>query len=132
MVNFGPQAAEIGLPVRGTPANFNGFRVLAALLHGTISGRQPNFAALNKGRHLHSVGRPSRWALAHIFSFVCWSRRQRSRRTVAADISYRGYQNGTKLGSLIKGALIHVTTQTGELWPKGSPLGRQNSGVENL
>ena len=35
MVNFGPLAAEIGLPVWGTPANFNGFRVLAALLHGT-------------------------------------------------------------------------------------------------
>jgi len=35
MVNFRPLAAEIGLPVWGTPANFNGFRVLAALLHGT-------------------------------------------------------------------------------------------------
>ena len=30
------------------------------------SGRQPNFAALNRGRHLHSAERPSRWALAHI------------------------------------------------------------------
>jgi len=30
------------------------------------SGRQPNFAALNRGRHLYSEGRPSRWALAHI------------------------------------------------------------------
>jgi len=35
MVNFGPLAAEIGLPVWGTPAIFNGFRVLAALLHGS-------------------------------------------------------------------------------------------------
>jgi len=35
MVNFGAIAAEIGLPVWGTPANFNGFRVLAALLHGS-------------------------------------------------------------------------------------------------
>jgi len=35
MVNFGPLAAEIGLPVWGTPANFNGFRILAALLHGS-------------------------------------------------------------------------------------------------
>ena len=33
MVNFGLLAAEIGLPVWGTPANFNGFRVLASLLH---------------------------------------------------------------------------------------------------
>jgi len=36
MVNFGPLTAEIGLPVWGTPAHFNGFSVLAALLHGTL------------------------------------------------------------------------------------------------
>ena len=30
------------------------------------SGRQPNFAALNRGRHLCLAGRPSRWALAYI------------------------------------------------------------------
>ena len=37
MVNFGLIAAEIGLPVWGTPGNFNGFRVLAALMHGTVA-----------------------------------------------------------------------------------------------
>jgi len=36
MVNFGPLAAEIYWRVWGTPVNFNGFRVLAALLHGTL------------------------------------------------------------------------------------------------
>jgi len=36
MVNFGPLAAEIGSLVCSTPANFNGFRLLAALLHGTL------------------------------------------------------------------------------------------------
>jgi len=36
MVNFGPLATEIFLLVWGTTANFNGFRVLAALLHGTL------------------------------------------------------------------------------------------------
>jgi len=36
MVNFGPLAAEIVSLVWGTPANFNGFRVLAELLHGTL------------------------------------------------------------------------------------------------
>jgi len=30
------------------------------------SGRQPNFAALNRGHRLYSAGWPSRWALAHI------------------------------------------------------------------
>jgi len=34
MVNFGPLASEIVSLVWGTPANFNGFRVLAALMHG--------------------------------------------------------------------------------------------------
>jgi len=34
MVNFGPLAAEIVSLVWGTPTNFNGFHVLAALLHG--------------------------------------------------------------------------------------------------
>jgi len=36
IVNFGPLEAEIVSLVWGTPANFNGFRVLAALLHGTL------------------------------------------------------------------------------------------------
>jgi len=35
MVNFCPLAAEICPVVWGTPANFNGFLVLAELLHGT-------------------------------------------------------------------------------------------------
>jgi len=36
MVNFGPLVAEIVSLVWGTPANFNWFRFLAALLHGTL------------------------------------------------------------------------------------------------
>ena len=36
MSSFGPLAVEIGSLVWGTPANFNGFRVLAALLHGAL------------------------------------------------------------------------------------------------
>ena len=63
MVNFGLLAVEIGPVVWGTPANFNGFHILA---RQSSSGRQPNCAALNKGRHLCSAGRPSCWALAHI------------------------------------------------------------------
>ena len=34
------------------------------------SRRHPNFAALNRGRHLYSTGRPSGWALAHISSLA--------------------------------------------------------------
>ena len=67
MVNFSPLAAEIGLPVYGIPANFSGFRILGSVTaRQSSSGRQPNFAALNRGPHLYSAGRPPRWALAHI------------------------------------------------------------------
>jgi len=36
MANLRPLTAESGSGVWGTPANFNGFRVLAPLLHGTL------------------------------------------------------------------------------------------------
>jgi len=36
MVNFGLLTAEVCWRAWGTPANFNVFRVLAALLHGTL------------------------------------------------------------------------------------------------
>ena len=70
MVNFGPLVAEIVSLVWGTPANFNGFHVLAALLHSTLLVGVSQTAALNRGHHLYSVGRPSRWALAHILVFI--------------------------------------------------------------
>jgi len=70
MVNFGLLAAEIVSLVWGTPVNFNGFRVLAALLHGILVVGVSQTTALKRGRHLYSAGRPSRWALAHISSFL--------------------------------------------------------------
>jgi len=36
MVNFGPLTSEISSGGWDTPVNFNGFRVLTALLHGTL------------------------------------------------------------------------------------------------
>jgi len=46
----------------------HGFASWQRYCTASSSGRQPNFAALNRGRHLYSAGRPSRWALAHISS----------------------------------------------------------------
>jgi len=40
--------------------------ILAALLHGTSAAGVSQTAALSRGRHLYSGGRPSRWASAHI------------------------------------------------------------------
>jgi len=74
MVNFGPLAAEIDPVVLGIPANFNGFLVFGSVTaRHSSSGRQPNFAELNRGRHLCSTGRPSRWALAHILVIISHS-----------------------------------------------------------
>ena len=78
MVNFGPLVAEIDPVVWGTPANFNGFRILAALLHDTLVLGVSHTAALNRGRHLYSAGRPSRWALAHILVLWCCSCHQQT------------------------------------------------------
>ena len=74
VVNFGPLAAEIVSLVWDTPGDFNGFRVLSALLHGTLLVGVSQTAAFNRGRHLYSAGGPSRWALAHISSFVVYIR----------------------------------------------------------
>ena len=53
MANFGPLAAEILSLVWGTPGNFNGFRVLAALLHGNLVVGVSQTAALIRGRHVY-------------------------------------------------------------------------------
>jgi len=42
---------------------------MVALWPASSSGHHLNFVALNKGRHLCSAGRPSRWALAHILVY---------------------------------------------------------------
>ena len=55
MVNVGPVAEIVSL-VWGTPANFNGFRVLASLRHGTLVVGVSQTPALNRGRHLYSAG----------------------------------------------------------------------------
>jgi len=79
MANFGLLTAEIGSRVWGTPANFNGFRVLPSLLQRRFS------TEANKTSHdvwpspglVHYIctfsgtGRPSGWESAHILVFVC-------------------------------------------------------------
>ena len=41
-------------------------RLSSVTARHSSSGPQPNFAALDRGRHLYSAWRPSRWSLAHI------------------------------------------------------------------
>jgi len=123
MVNFGLLAAEILSLVWGTPGNFNGFRVLAALLHRTLVVGVSQTAAFNRGRHLYSAGRPSGWALAHISSFLSLTvealqgkRCQDSllsggRRSVWANISGgRGHPWGIFFGFAIRQCKLHRAT----------------------
>jgi len=67
MVNFGPLAAEIGSLTLRHPSKFQRVSRLGSVTaQHSSSGRQPNFAALNRRRHLYSTGRSSRWASVHI------------------------------------------------------------------
>ena len=50
------------------------------------SGRQPNFTALNRGRHLYSAGRPSRWTLAHILVLMLYCYYGQNARSSCAGI----------------------------------------------
>ena len=64
IVNFGPLTAMIGCWVSGTPANFNGFRVLASLLHQcrsteVIQTLHDVWPSPGTGHHLYSARRPS-------------------------------------------------------------------------
>ena len=64
MVNFGPLTAEIVQPFWAPLQISTGFASWQRYCTASSSGRQLNFAALNRGHHLCSAGRPSRWALA--------------------------------------------------------------------
>jgi len=68
---YGELRSTIGLePLAsmGHPSKFQWVSRLGnvTVRHHSGSARQPNVSALNRGRHLYSAGRPSRWALAHI------------------------------------------------------------------
>jgi len=72
MVNFGPLPAETVSLVWGTLANFNGFRALAALLHGTVVvGVSQTLPRWTEGAtYIRQGGHHVRWALAHISSLT--------------------------------------------------------------
>jgi len=99
-----PTSGWDGFGWLGHPSKFQRVSRLGSVTaRHSSSGRQPNFMALNRERHLCSAGRPSRWALAHISTLllsckifiscrmVCvWgegSRHGRNRQTLAAVIS---------------------------------------------
>jgi len=60
MVNFGPLTAEIGWRVWGTPANFNCIASWLRYFRDFTNSIQQSVP------RIHSAGRPSRWASAHI------------------------------------------------------------------
>jgi len=54
--------ASLGYPCKFQPVLHLG----SVMTWHSTSGRQANFVALNRRRHLYSTGRPTRWASAHI------------------------------------------------------------------
>jgi len=76
----------------GHPSYFQRLpRLRSVTARQSSSERQPNFAALNRGRHLCVAGRPSRWALAHIsssfFFFLACSQRLHVYHTSAHSVA---------------------------------------------
>jgi len=77
ILHMSPQYGELRPTIRwdllaslGHPCKFQRVsRFGSVTARYSSCGRQPNFAALNRGRHLYSAGRPSCWALAHISSY---------------------------------------------------------------
>jgi len=68
-VNFGPPPTSgwDRFTSLGHPCKFQRVSLLGSVTaRHSSSRRQPNFAALNRGRHLYAAGRPLRWAFAHI------------------------------------------------------------------
>jgi len=70
MVKFGLLAAEIVSSVWGTPANFNGFRVLAELLHGTLVWAS---AKLRRSKEGVTYIRQGGHQAGHWPTFLVWS-----------------------------------------------------------
>jgi len=88
MVNFGPLAAEIKPVVWGTPANFNRFRVFAALLHGSqVSGISQTLRHWTEGATYiqqggHHVGH---WPTFLVLFLFCLVRTIKIVRTILKD-----------------------------------------------
>ena len=75
MVNFGVLAAETDQGFGAPQLISTAFaRLDSVSARQSSSGRQPNFAALNRWCHRYSTGRPSRWALAHILLSIFFPR----------------------------------------------------------
>ena len=72
MVSFGSLAAEICWQVWGTAANFNGFRVLASLLHGTlVVGVSQTLRRWTEGYTYVKQGGHNHWPAFLVLFFLC-------------------------------------------------------------
>jgi len=122
MVNLRPTNGWDPLASLGHPCKFQRVSRLGSVTaRYSGSGRQPNFAVLNRGRHLYSAGRPSRAALAHILvvmhfrSTVCHLILNLEVSCLPIYVCHCHTQNN--LGSVISDVVNHATTRCGlALW----------------
>jgi len=86
------------------------------------SGRQPNFAVLNRGRHLHSAGRPSRWASAHILVYILYNIIEFMRAVNMIWISFSmmslTYHMQNYMAVLCEMPTIHYLARSPTVWPQ--------------
>jgi len=90
MVNFGPLTAKIDWRVWGTPSYFNGYRVLAALLHGTLLvGVSQTLRRWTEGVTYIRQGdhRVGHWPT---FLVVYWYECNKRRKKARSDATFRG------------------------------------------
>jgi len=70
---------------------------------------QPDFAALNRGRHLYSAGRPSRWVSAHILVVSSTSGKE-LRHSDCGALAYNGVSAGADLEGVAMGERMETDT----------------------
>ena len=125
MVNFSPLTLRSVRPF-GAPLQIStDFSSWQRYCTASISGRQLNFAALNRGRQLCSAGRPSRWALAHILVDViivhlvtwwgswnrdgcCCSVRSAALRVIPVDLVSRLMHQQLSVKNVIQVRIVHT------------------------
>jgi len=83
------------------------------------SARQPNFAVLNRERHLYSAGRPSHWALAHIQSLSFYLAYSQSSQTGCLPCFHTWCGLSANLGSRSEACCTRLAENTGR---KKSPI----------
>ena len=101
----------------GHPCKFQRLSRLGSVTARQSSSEyQPNFEALNRGRHLYSAGRPSRWALAHISSY--WRKMLEPNLVVSSQkVQIYGVRKCGPSAYAVVASIFTARRYAGAVWP---------------